>query len=129
MISVELEIKGAKANLVIKGNSLAEVQKEYQDNKAQIESLIGEPHVSITTTEKTELSSTSVQGRITALFDAGFFQSPKMAKEVKTKLKEAGYTYDIQRVSIGLMRLVRKKYLRRLTEERDGKEVYVYVNP
>jgi hypothetical protein len=129
MVKVELVIKGAKANLVIKGSTFAEVQQEYENNKKKIENLIGGPHVSKTVIEKAKPIPTSIQGRIAALIDTGFFQSPKMAREVKAALKESGYTYDFERVSIGLMRLVRKKYLRRLTEEREGKDVYVYVNP
>lgn len=129
MTEVKLIVKGAKADFEIKGSTFAEVQREYLDNRSQIHDLIGEPLVSTTAPPSKELISTSVQGRITSLLDTGFFQSPKKATEVMTKLKETGYTYDIQRVSIGLMRLVRKRSLRRLTEERNGKEVYVYVVP
>jgi hypothetical protein len=130
MIRIELVIKGAKANLVIKGSTFAEVQQEYEDNRKQIANLIGQPSTTKIIQDKKDLISTSLQGRITTLLEAGYFESPRMAKEVKGKLKEAGYTYDFQRVSVGLMRLVRKKYLRRLTQQReDGKEVYVYVNP
>jgi hypothetical protein len=129
LVKFELMLKGTKGNLVIRGNTFAEVIDAYECNRKKIETLLGERAIPIQELGKPRLVPTSSQGRISAMIAEGFFQSPKTAREVKVALKEKGYTYDFQRVSISLMRLVRKKYLRRLTEERKGKEIYVYVNP
>lgn len=129
MVEIELVLKGIKGNLVIKGDTFAEVVDAYERNKKRIEILLGERAIRIHELEKPKLAPTSSQGRISALIAEDFFQSPKTTKEVKVALKEKGYTYSFQRVSISLMRLVRKKYLRRLREEREGKEIFVYVNP
>ena len=134
MVKVEFVIKGNKGNLVIKGETIDEVAEEYERNRKKIENLVGTP-VKLESTrpqiapEKLKLVPTSAQGRIAALISDSFFESPKATREVRIALKERGYTYDFEHVSIALMRLVRKRHLRRITEEREGKNIYVYVNP
>jgi len=89
-----------------------------------------EPSASPQKTGKMKLEASSLQGRIASLTGEDYFQSPKTANEVRSALKERGYAYDVQSVSVGLMRLVRKKYLRRLSEsDTEGKQIFVYVNP
>jgi hypothetical protein len=134
MVRIELTIKGSKGKLRIIGDNFQEVLDEYNEHKASIGHLVGkistkEAYTVSSIESTTTLSKTTLQGRIAALIKDDFFQSPKMASEVKLALKERGFAYDITRVSIALIRLVRKKYLRRLTESRDKKDIYVYVNP
>jgi hypothetical protein len=132
MIRIELIVKGDKRNLVIKGSSFEEVMTEYKKHKDEIVAFVGERSTTTAAEKTTEVLVTrtgTIQGRISELIDAGFFQSPRSAKEVKEELKNRAYTYSFDHVSIGLIRLVRKRQLRRLTEERNEKTIYVYTNP
>lgn len=131
MIKIELVIKGAKGNVIIKGSSLDEVLTEYEANRRKIEGVLGEVSVTVSplTQVRPTLPASTLQGRITSLNRDGFFAKARTATEVKNKLKEKGYTYSIDRVRMALIRLVRKKQLRRLMERREEKQVYVYVNP
>jgi hypothetical protein len=130
MVEVKLVLKGVKCNLIIKGNSFSEVLNEYERNKKEIDNTLGPVSAvqPISKTPKGVLSDT-LHGRISSLAQEGFFAVSRTANEVRDALKKKGYTYPIDHVSVGLIRLVRKQILRRLTEKRDGKEVYVYVNP
>lgn len=133
MARIELTIEGSNGKLRIVGNNFQEVLDEYNEHKTSIDDLVGKVSTKVyVATHKqstTPLSNTTLQGRISTLIADDFFQSPKTAKEVKLALKERGFAYDFTRVSIALIRLVRKKYLRRLTESREKKDIYVYVNP
>lgn len=130
MIEIELIIKGAKGDIIIKGSNIDEVLNEYESNKDKIKEVLGEISVKRPIMKKKPpLRPLSLAGRITALKDEGFFDKPKDTKEVRKALKDRGYPYTFQTVSIGLLRLVRKKELRRIVEEKEGKEVYVYVIP
>jgi len=130
MVEVKLILKGAKSNVIVKGNNFTEVLKEYIDNKQDIDEMLGGVAVMQTKTKEAPgISAGTIQGRISSLAHEGFFEVSRSANEVKDKLREKGYVYPINRISIALIRLVRKKELRRLMEKRDGKEIYVYVNP
>jgi hypothetical protein len=130
MVEVKLVVKGIKGNVIIKGNSFAEVLKEYERNKKEIDKTLGATVVIQPVAKAAKgITADTLQGRISSLAQDGFFVTSKTANEVREALKERGYSYPIDHISIGLIRLVRKKSLRRLTEKREGKEVYVYVNP
>jgi hypothetical protein len=130
MVEVKLILKGARSNVIVKGNNFTEVLKEYIDNKQDIDEMLGSVAAMQTETKKApSISAGTIQGRISFLAREGFFEVSKSANEVKDRLRDKGYAYPIDRISIALIRLVRKRELRRLMEKRDGKEVYVYVNP
>jgi hypothetical protein len=134
MARIELTIQGSRGKLRIIGNNFQEVLGEYNKNKSSIEDLVGKISAkqgSMVSRKEatTALPEATIQGRIATLIKDDFFQSSKTAKEVRIALKERGFAYAIDRVSIALIRLVRKKYLRRLTERVNDKDVFVYVNP
>jgi hypothetical protein len=136
MINIKLILKGTKGNLIILGDSFEEVEKEYQKNQKKIENLIGECKKTMVlkkplknTKEKPTASSNTIQDRILELVNEGFFDSPRTATEVKEALKNKTYVYSFDHVRIALIRTVRKRSLRRLIENRDGKSIYVYTNP
>lgn len=130
MIEIELIIKGTKGNIVIKGSSFAEVLDEYEVNRDKIETILGEISVARPALkEKPSIAARSLQGRILSLKKEGFFNTPQNAHQVRRALKDKGHSYSHDHVSVGLLRLVRKKQLRRLLEEKEGKDVYVYVIP
>ncbi|MCW4007695.1 MAG: hypothetical protein NWF09_03250 [Candidatus Bathyarchaeota archaeon] len=133
MSKIKLIIKGNRCNLVILGTSLDEVVREYESNRKRIDELVGYSSGEFEASEHKERlkkpSGSTMQDRIISLINEGYFQTPRMAKEVKEALKERGFTYSFEHVSIGLVRLVRRRELRRLAQEKDGKTVYVYTNP
>lgn len=129
MLRIELVIKGTKGNVIIKGSTFEEVLAEYEMSKGKIERVLGNITVSKPTQKTIVLGAATIQGRITMLNEKGFFKSPKTARQVRNELRVLGYPYSLDRVSIGLIRLVRKRQLRRLMEKMEGTGVYVYVNP
>jgi hypothetical protein len=132
MIEIRLEIKGTRGNIIIKGSNVDEVLNQYESNKHKIEKVLGKISFERPTVKgkpRPGVRPATAQGRILSLRDVGFFEDPKTAEDIRDELKTRGHPYSIDRVSVALLRLVRKRQLRRLTEEREKKEVYVYVNP
>lgn len=133
MNKIKLIVKGSKCNLVIIGNSFDEVVKEYESNRKKIDELIGRPQKEFEVGEHKKQfktpSGSSIQDRVVSLINDDYFRTPRTAKEVKETLKERGFTYSFEHVSIGLVRLVRKRELRRVAQKKDEKTVYVYTNP
>ena len=67
-------------------------------------------------------------GGIKMLFEEGFFKETKWLPEVITKLKQEGFNYPHNTVSMALLRSVRQRFLVRLIAEgRKSKEKWVYV--
>lgn len=67
--------------------------------------------------------------RIIELREEGFFSEPKNLNDVMKELKNRGYYYGNSDVGRGLLRLTRKKELRRLVKNVEGKEIFVYTLP
>lgn len=131
MIEIQLVIKGTKGDIIIKGSNIDEVLKEFELNKEKIRKVLGEVSRKRPTEREVTVATSTVQGRISSLKEVGFFDDIRTAEEVRDKLKMEGHPYSIDRISVALLRLVRKRKLRRLSEEKEkGKgKVYVYVNP
>jgi hypothetical protein len=55
---------------------------------------------------------------ISTLIDGGFFKKPKDLAAVKVALEELGHFYPVTTLSPALLRLVRKRELRRLKENK-----------
>ncbi len=53
-----------------------------------------------------------------SLVDGGFFKKPKELAAVKTALAELGHVYPITTISPALLRLVRRKHLRRIKQDK-----------
>jgi hypothetical protein len=126
MVRVELVVKGSKADLVIKGESIDEVVGEYQAMDLKVRNILGAIPEEKAGAER-KIPAGTLQGRILNLRSEGFFNTPKTVGMVRKDLKTKGIHYSLDRISIALLRLVRKKELRRLAELVEGKEVYKYV--
>ena len=70
----------------------------------------------------------TLPARIGALIDTGYFKKPKTADDVKAELKLQGFHYNLDQVSMALLRTVRRMVLRRVTEKKGNKTIYKYVN-
>lgn len=57
-------------------------------------------------------------GLISDLIDGGFFKKPKELSAIKLALEEQGHYYPITSLSPTLLRLVRKRQLRRIKEQK-----------
>lgn len=55
---------------------------------------------------------------ISSLIDGGFFRKPKDLAAVKVALEEIGHFYPVTTLSPALLRLVRKRQLRRLKDQK-----------
>jgi hypothetical protein len=55
---------------------------------------------------------------ISSLIDGGFFRKPKDLASVKVALQEMGHFYPVTSLSPALLRLVRRRELRRLREDK-----------
>ncbi len=70
-----------------------------------------------------------IQGRILNLKDTGTFSQPRIVSEIQKLLAEKGFIYEYNQIAVALLRLVRKGFLRRVKESREGKEIFLYVEP
>lgn len=53
-----------------------------------------------------------------SLVDGGFFKKPKELAAVKTAVAELGHVYPVTTISPALLRLVRRKHLRRIKQDK-----------
>lgn len=72
---------------------------------------------------------TGIQGRILLLKDEDNFKEPKTVSNIQKLLGEKGFIYKYDDVGVALLRLVRKGFLRRVRQKKEGKEIFVYVKP
>ena len=66
---------------------------------------------------KEKLSATPIN-LISSLIDGGFFRKPKDLAAVKVSLEEIGHFYPVTTLSPALLRLVRRRQLRRIKEQK-----------
>src|SRR4249919_1289748 len=60
----------------------------------------------------------SLPDMLISLMDAGFFKKPKELAAVKTALAELGHVYPVTTIAPALLRLVRRRHLRRIKENK-----------
>lgn len=68
----------------------------------------------------------SLADRIIKLRDSGFFKQPKTTQETHSTLKST-YPCELNRVAVAMIRLHKKKRLRVISREIDGKKLKAYV--
>jgi hypothetical protein len=68
----------------------------------------------------------NLTSQIILLRDKNYFVQPKIAEEVHVKLQQT-YHCELNRVSVALLRLARRKQLRRATKMKDDKTYQAYV--
>jgi hypothetical protein len=73
-----------------------------------------------------ELVRNVLPDRIVKLRDKGFFSKPRTAREVQEKLNPT-YSCEVDRVSMALLRLVKRKKLRKASKIVDSKRQIAYV--
>jgi hypothetical protein len=61
---------------------------------------------------------------IAELADGGFFKKPKELGAIKVALEEQGHNYPVTSLSPALLRLVRKRYLRRIKDKKRWRYVH-----
>jgi hypothetical protein len=66
-------------------------------------------------------------GGIKLLLGENFFKEPKTLPEVCARLRQEGFNYSRQAVSVALLRLVRDRTMVRIPATGDGKEKWVYA--
>lgn len=60
---------------------------------------------------------TSIPDLLMLLIDDGFFKKPKELAAVKAALAERGHVYPVTTLSPALLRLVQRRYLRRIKQD------------
>lgn len=66
-------------------------------------------------------------GGIRLLLREGFFKEPKTLPDVCARLRQEGFNYSNQVVSVALLRLVRDRTMVRIPASGEGKEKWVYA--
>ncbi len=60
----------------------------------------------------------SLSDSLLLLMDEGFYKKPKDLAAVKTALAERGHVYPVTTISPALLRLVQRRYLRRIKQDK-----------
>ncbi len=68
--------------------------------------------------KKTERAKATPINLVSSLIDGGFFRKPKDLGSVKVALEEMGHFYPVTTLSPVLLRLVRRRQLRRLKDQK-----------
>lgn len=71
-----------------------------------------------TTKKRGNKVKASLSDLLISLVDGGFFKKPKELTSVKTAVAELGHVYPVTTISPALLRLVRRKYLRRIKQDK-----------
>ena len=71
-------------------------------------------------------AETGLPDHIIALRSQGFFKEPRTAREVQQKLRPV-YSCEVDRVSMALLRLKKRKELRKASRVTEGKRQVAYV--
>lgn len=62
-------------------------------------------------------AKSTISDLLMLLVDEGFFKKPKELSSVKAALAERGHVYPVTTLSPALLRLVRRRYLRRIKQD------------
>lgn len=113
----------AKAHLTTKGGTTIVIEGTPNEVAALMKQLEREPRSKPTKTQtRGEQSSAGDKptpiNLISSLIDGGFFKKPKDLGAVKGALEEMGHYYPVTTLSPSLLRLVRKRQLRRLRDQK-----------
>ena len=101
-------------SIVIKGDphEIAEVVRKIQ-GEGPAPDKKGRARVRQVSTGKSSLPDILI-----SLLDGGFFKKPKELAAVKTALAELGHVYPVTTVAPALLRLVRRRHLRRIKQDK-----------
>jgi hypothetical protein len=113
----------AKAHIT-KGDTKITVEGTPQEVAELVARLGGEAastarHTSRKKTAKSEKKTKATPiNLISTLIDGGFFRKPKDLAAVKIALEEMGHFYPVTTLSPALLRLVRKRQIRRIKDQK-----------
>jgi hypothetical protein len=65
-------------------------------------------------------------GRVIQLSEDGFFKKPHTLQDALDALRNHGYAYDAGTIGKALQRLAQARVLRRVTEKRGNRDVFIY---
>lgn len=100
------------------------------DIKSLLDELASTYGVEISTSTKTESKPATFSGPsggIRLLLREGFLKEPKTLPAVCERLRQEGFNYSKQVVSVALLRLVRDRTIVRIPSSGKGKEKWVYA--
>jgi hypothetical protein len=118
----------AKAHLTTKSGTTIVIEGTPEEVATLMKQLDGDPLPSDSVAkvkkrvsageEKPKADKPTPVNLISSLIDGGFFKKPKDLGAVKTALEEMGHYYPVTSLSPALLRLVRKRQLRRLKDQK-----------
>ena len=118
----------AKAHITTKDGAKIIIEGTPQEVASLVYQLKGE---SLRTQEKERVSrkhksrpKATPANLVAELIDGGFFKKPKELSAIKIALEEQGHYYPATTLSPALLRLVRRRFLRRIKD----KNRWMYVN-
>jgi len=101
-------------SIVIEGNA-QEVAELVSKIEGEIPAKVKKPNLPDRQGTKTKAS---LSDTLITLVDGGFFKKPKELAAVKTALAELGHVYPVTTISPALLRLVRRRHLRRIKQDK-----------
>jgi hypothetical protein len=126
---IQVVFKGKDKDVIISGETVDEIVKEYNEIKEKLGKLTFITPPTTTQEKAVAPEKASAATRILSLKKEGFFQKPKDIGEIQSQLAAKGYHYVQTSLSGPLLKLVRKNELRRYQDQRENKKIWVYVNP
>jgi len=117
-----MNLTNGEKSMTEKMKEIEERIEEHEKRIAEIEKAIFEQRVKPEEKQKFK----GLPERILALRDNNFFGSPRTDVEVHTEITKT-YPCDLNRVSVALLRLSKKKELRRTAKVKENKEYVAYA--
>jgi hypothetical protein len=115
-----------KAHLTMKDGTKLVIEGTHDEIVVLLERLqgnpIGDQPKGVSARPRSKAKSTPV-GVISELIESGFFKKPKELSAIKDALEERGHFYPTTTLSPTVLRLVKKKELRRIKENKRWKYV------
>src|SRR2546421_397381 len=110
----------AKAKITTPDGIRIEVEGTSKEITGVVQDLQKESGKEISTVRhaKGKISRMLLVDLIATLIDGGFFKEPRDLAAIKVALEELGYHYPVTTLSPRMLRLVRKRHLRRIRQNK-----------
>jgi len=122
MLRLQIVFKGPKYDIVLTGDRIEEIEREYKSVRNRIEKLIGK----VPSEKPAKVTKTGVKSILLDFRSHGFFKKPRDLREIQHELAGRGYTKPVSSLTAPLLDLVRDGSLARKQEKRGKKTVWIY---
>lgn len=110
--------------LIVEADSFVQAQSEYEKAKEEVNAVKTE----IIKVSRIVPQKRGIYEHLVELKEKGFFSEPRTISEIKDKLAELTIHKPLTSFPPYLNSLIRDKILKRIKQNKDGKEVWTYEN-